>query len=119
MVAVSLKKKCQNSNQRGRSSQQAGEVPQDDGGDDAPGRLDIDLRDDVAADDFAHAALELVAHIDGLNGHGRNNGGLALVGKPRSKARTGLDAVALAAVNVFGGFLVTRRMLEMFKKKNK
>lgn len=29
----------------------------------------------------------------------------------------GLAAVALAAVNVFGGFLVTRRMLEMFKKK--
>ncbi|WP_095054960.1 NAD(P) transhydrogenase subunit alpha [Pseudomonas sp. Irchel s3b2] len=26
-------------------------------------------------------------------------------------------ALALAAVNVFGGFLVTRRMLEMFKKK--
>jgi NAD(P) transhydrogenase subunit alpha len=26
-------------------------------------------------------------------------------------------AVALAAVNVFGGFLVTRRMLEMFRKK--
>jgi NAD(P) transhydrogenase subunit alpha len=26
-------------------------------------------------------------------------------------------AVGLAAVNVFGGFLVTRRMLEMFKKK--
>ncbi|MEX8495424.1 proton-translocating transhydrogenase family protein, partial [Sphaerotilus sp.] len=24
-----------------------------------------------------------------------------------------------AAVNVFGGFLVTRRMLEMFKKKDK
>ena len=29
----------------------------------------------------------------------------------------GTVAVALAAVNVFGGFLVTRRMLEMFKKK--
>jgi NAD(P) transhydrogenase subunit alpha len=29
----------------------------------------------------------------------------------------GVLAVALAAVNVFGGFLVTRRMLEMFKKK--
>ena len=28
-------------------------------------------------------------------------------------------AVALAAVNIFGGFLVTRRMLEMFKKKDK
>ncbi|WP_418317299.1 NAD(P) transhydrogenase subunit alpha [Piscinibacter sakaiensis] len=31
----------------------------------------------------------------------------------------GLLAVALAAVNVFGGFLVTRRMLEMFKKKER
>ncbi|MYN12895.1 NAD(P) transhydrogenase subunit alpha [Pusillimonas sp. TS35] len=31
----------------------------------------------------------------------------------------GIFAVALAAVNVFGGFLVTRRMLEMFKKKEK
>lgn len=29
----------------------------------------------------------------------------------------GAVAVALAAVNVFGGFLVTQRMLEMFKKK--
>ena len=31
----------------------------------------------------------------------------------------GLIAVTLAAVNVFGGFLVTQRMLDMFKKKNK
>ena len=31
----------------------------------------------------------------------------------------GVLAVALAAVNVFGGFLVTRRMLEMFKKKDR
>lgn len=29
----------------------------------------------------------------------------------------GVLAVALAAVNVSGGFLVTRRMLEMFRKK--
>ena len=29
----------------------------------------------------------------------------------------GLLAVILASVNVFGGFLVTRRMLKMFKKK--
>jgi NAD(P) transhydrogenase subunit alpha len=29
----------------------------------------------------------------------------------------GVLAVALAAVNVFGGFLVTRRMLEMFRRK--
>jgi NAD(P) transhydrogenase subunit alpha len=31
----------------------------------------------------------------------------------------GILAVALAAVNIFGGFLVTRRMLEMFRKKEK
>jgi NAD(P) transhydrogenase subunit alpha len=31
----------------------------------------------------------------------------------------GVLAVALASVNIFGGFLVTLRMLEMFKKKDK
>ena len=31
----------------------------------------------------------------------------------------GLVAVALASVNVAGGFLVTQRMLEMFKKKER
>ena len=31
----------------------------------------------------------------------------------------GVVAVALAAVNVFGGFMVTRRMLEMFKNKER
>jgi NAD(P) transhydrogenase subunit alpha len=31
----------------------------------------------------------------------------------------GVLAVALEAVNIFGGFLVTKRMLEMFKKKEK
>ncbi len=31
----------------------------------------------------------------------------------------GFIAVVLAGVNVFGGFLVTQRMLEMFKKKDK
>ena len=31
----------------------------------------------------------------------------------------GVLAVALASVNIFGGFLVTRRMLEMFRKKEK
>jgi NAD(P) transhydrogenase subunit alpha len=31
----------------------------------------------------------------------------------------GVGAVALASVNIFGGFLVTRRMLEMFKKKER
>ena len=31
----------------------------------------------------------------------------------------GAVAVGLVAINTFGGFLVTRRMLEMFKKKDK
>ncbi len=31
----------------------------------------------------------------------------------------GFFAVTLAAVNIFGGFLVTQRMLSMFKKKGK
>ncbi len=31
----------------------------------------------------------------------------------------GAVAVVLAAINVFGGFLVTQRMLEMFRKKDK
>ena len=31
----------------------------------------------------------------------------------------GVVAVALASVNIFGGFLVTRRMLAMYKKKEK
>jgi NAD(P) transhydrogenase subunit alpha len=31
----------------------------------------------------------------------------------------GVFAVTLAAVNIFGGFLITRRMLEMFKKKDR
>ncbi len=31
----------------------------------------------------------------------------------------GFVAVALASVNIFGGFIVTQRMLQMFKKKQK
>ena len=42
----------------------------------------------------------------------------ALTETPAGKVM-GVLAVALAAVNIFGGFLVTRRMLEMFRKKDK
>ena len=52
---------------------------------------------------------------------------IVIVGAMRAAALTvtpmgklmGTLAVTLAAVNVFGGFLVTRRMLEMFKKKER
>jgi len=52
---------------------------------------------------------------------------IVVVGAMRAAAQTetlagqtmGVLAVALASVNIFGGFLVTRRMLEMFRKKEK
>ena len=31
----------------------------------------------------------------------------------------GFFAIMLAAINIFGGFLVTQRMLQMYKKKKK
>jgi NAD(P) transhydrogenase subunit alpha len=40
--------------------------------------------------------------------------GLAEDGMARAM---GLLAVVLASINIFGGFIVTQRMLEMFKKK--
>jgi NAD(P) transhydrogenase subunit alpha len=39
--------------------------------------------------------------------------------EPDWGAWLGAVAVGLASINVFGGFLVTQRMLEMFKKKEK
>jgi NAD(P) transhydrogenase subunit alpha len=42
----------------------------------------------------------------------------ALTGGTLAKTM-GVLAVALASVNIFGGFLVTRRMLEMFRKKDR
>ena len=53
--------------------------------------------------------------------------GIILVGAMLAAGSAELDwgvwlgavAVTLAAINVFGGFLVTQRMLEMFRKKDK
>ena len=42
----------------------------------------------------------------------------AAAGSPSAKW-LGLVAVALASVNIFGGFAVTARMLAMYKKKDK
>ena len=48
-------------------------------------------------------------------------GALLAVGISLSGAATGFGFVALvlASVNIFGGFLVTQRMLAMYKKKEK
>ena len=53
--------------------------------------------------------LEEIEHVAGVQGRG--------VGRHQGGQVSGTVAVALAAVNVFGGFMVTQRMLEMFKKK--
>lgn len=47
-------------------------------------------------------------------------GGVMAVGLAESTAAQvfGFLAVLLASVNIFGGFLVTRRMLSMFKRKD-
>ncbi|PZN95658.1 MAG: pyridine nucleotide transhydrogenase [Alphaproteobacteria bacterium] len=43
----------------------------------------------------------------------------AAVGGSETSKWLGLVAVVLASVNIFGGFAVTRRMLAMYKKKEK
>ncbi len=47
-------------------------------------------------------------------------GALLAVGSSESLSAQilGFVAVLLASVNIFGGFVITRRMLAMFKKKN-
>ncbi|AZU03178.1 NAD transhydrogenase subunit alpha [Glycocaulis alkaliphilus] len=46
--------------------------------------------------------------------------GAAAIGPDSRFAQgTGLLAVVLASINIFGGFLVTQRMLAMYKKKER
>ena len=56
-------------------------------------------------------AISAIVIVGGMLAAALTAGGLGKI--------MGVLAVALAAVNIFGGFLVTRRMLEMFKKKDK
>ena len=45
--------------------------------------------------------------------------GLSLESGFELSSSLGLIAITLAAINIFGGFLVTQRMLQMYKKKKK
>ena len=54
-------------------------------------------------------AISSVIVVGAILAAGAGGGGIGVV--------LGAVAVALAAINTFGGFLVTGRMLEMFKKK--
>jgi NAD(P) transhydrogenase subunit alpha len=56
-------------------------------------------------------AISSVIIVGGLIAAGSGGGGVSDV--------MGFLAVTLASVNIFGGFLVTHRMLSMFKKKKR
>ena len=56
----------------------------------------------------------LIAAATGLMADGGESARGAFIAKA-----SGAIAVALASVNIFGGFLVTRRMLAMYKKKER
>jgi len=56
-------------------------------------------------------AISSVIIVGGLIAAGSGGGGMSDV--------MGFLAVTLASVNIFGGFLVTHRMLSMFKKKKR
>lgn len=56
-------------------------------------------------------AISSVIIVGAIVAVGPNDWGMAKV--------LGFVAMVLAAVNIFGGFAVTQRMLAMYKKKNK
>ena len=63
-------------------------------------------------------AISSVIIVGALIALGVDDGGANAV--KNSVARwLGFGAVVLAAINIFGGFLVTQRMLAMYRKKDK
>jgi NAD(P) transhydrogenase subunit alpha len=61
----------------------------------------------------------LAAAAQGVGGGGGEAGLAGGDGRAEISRWLGLGAVALASVNIFGGFLVTQRMLAMYKKKER
>ncbi len=106
-----------------------------------PEQIRATCRGMVAAQAEGHQALapkemwpndeQLLGAVDGCAEQytqvaAMNAGGNDLTADPAEKARNlwiargfGALAAALAAVNIFGGFLVTARMLAMYKKKER
>ena len=62
----------------------------------------------------AISSVIIVGALLAVGAHTGDGGGAATVSKV-----LGFIAVVLASVNIFGGFLVTQRMLAMYKKKAK
>ncbi|MCI3131828.1 proton-translocating transhydrogenase family protein [Phenylobacterium aquaticum] len=65
----------------------------------------------------AISSVIIVGALLAASAHGV--GGGALTGSVLISKGAGAVAAAFAAVNIFGGFLVTQRMLAMYKKKDK
>jgi NAD(P) transhydrogenase subunit alpha len=65
----------------------------------------------------AISSVIIVGALLAASAHGV--GGGALTGSVLISKGAGAVAAAFAAVNIFGGFLVTQRMLAMYKKKEK
>jgi NAD(P) transhydrogenase subunit alpha len=64
-------------------------------------------------------AISSVIIVGALLAAAANTTGGELTGSILISKGAGAVAAAFAAVNIFGGFLVTQRMLAMYKKKDK
>ncbi|WP_292051012.1 MULTISPECIES: proton-translocating transhydrogenase family protein [unclassified Brevundimonas] len=64
-------------------------------------------------------AISSVIIVGGLMAAAAFSGGAAGGANAWIAKGAGIAAVTLASVNIFGGFMVTRRMLAMYRKKDK
>ena len=67
----------------------------------------------------AISSVIIVGALIAASAHSMGDTPVANAGKVDIARWSGVLAVALASVNIFGGFLVTQRMLAMYKKKEK
>ena len=68
----------------------------------------------------AISSVIIVGALLAAAAHGVQTSGAAVRGSHAWVSKgAGAIAVALASVNIFGGFLVTQRMLAMYRKKDK
>jgi NAD(P) transhydrogenase subunit alpha len=68
----------------------------------------------------AVSGIIIVGAIIAVGAGGMNvssSGGVMHIGGPDISTVLGYAAITLASVNIFGGFIVTQRMLSMFRKK--
>jgi NAD(P) transhydrogenase subunit alpha len=67
----------------------------------------------------AISSVIIVGALIAASAHAMADAPAASAGKVDIARWSGALAVALASVNIFGGFLVTQRMLAMYKRKEK